>query len=435
MIKIKGNIKKAKSDLENNVATAFLYKNSKIFENGKLAGSVITIKDLYATNDAPTQSSSKILENFATGYDATIIKKLKESNASIVAKVHLDELALGGTGTFSAYGNISHPLDVSRIVGGSSSGSVSTFTKNITASIGSDTGDSTRLPASYNGFVGYKPSYGAISRYGQFSYASSLDTVGIISHNINDAIEIAAVLFGKDELDMTSIDIEKPVAKIIKPKKIAFLKNIDGLKDYQIRKYNSLKQKLLSDDIEIFEYTLNRELVESIDIVYQIISFSEASSNNSNLSGISFGNAIDGQNWDQTMTKTRTKNFGHLVSRRFTLGAFFLSEENINDIFYKAQKVRRLIVEEFKKIKDNVDVLLFPATTIAPKTNEEKDSSFFGSYLIHSNLEGSPSITIPWGKHKGLPFGLSIDGKRKHDKDLLSYALYIEKLLEEIKDE
>ncbi|NQZ66259.1 MAG: Asp-tRNA(Asn)/Glu-tRNA(Gln) amidotransferase subunit GatA [Mycoplasmatales bacterium] len=430
MIKIKGNIAQAKKDLENNPGVSFIYKDSKIFDEGPLAGAVITIKDLYATNDAPTQSSSKILENFNSGYDATIIKKLKKSGASIVGKVHLDELALGGTGTYSAYGLIDNPLNKDRIVGGSSSGSASTLNENITASIASDTGDSTRLPASYNGLVGYKPSYGAISRYGQFSYASSLDTVGVMAHNVNDALVIASSLFGKDELDMTSINVEKPINDVIKPKKVAFLKNVKGLKDYQIEKYDFLKKQLIKENIEIVEFEIDENLVETIDIVYQIISFSEASSNNSNLNGIAFGNASSGNGWNEIMTNTRTAKFGPLASRRFTLGAFFLSSDQIKDTFYKAQKVRRLIVAEFKKIKKDVDILLFPASSIAPKKNEEKDSSFYGSYLIHSNLEGSPSITIPWGKHKNMPFGLSIDGRRKEDKKLISHALYIEKLLE-----
>lgn len=429
MIKINGNLKLAKEELRGNVATAFVYEKSKTNINGKLSDSVITLKDLYATLDAPTQSSSKMLEGFKTGYDATIVKKLKESGTSIVGKVHLDELALGGTGTYSAFGIIPHPLDSERIIGGSSSGSVATLTKNVTASIGSDTGDSIRLPASFNGFVGYKPSYGAISRYGQFAYASSLDVVGVISHNVNDAIVIGATLFGKDELDMTSKEVDRPVSNSVKPKKVAFITNNEDLKDYQIKKYAELKEKFIQEGIEVVEFTLDENLVKNIGIVYKTISYSEASSNDSNLNGISFGNAVEGKDWNEIMINTRTQNFGLLVSRRFTLGAYFLSDHNIKDTFYKAQKVRRLISEEFNRVKKDVDFLVFPSTKIAPKINDNNTSTWYDAYLIHANLSGTPSVTIPWGKEEEMPFGLSMDGMIDKDKKLMSHALYVEELL------
>lgn len=428
MIKQKGNWEKAKEELTDNVATAYLYDDRNNVD-GPLKDVVITLKDIFATNDAPTQASSKILEGFMPGYNATLVNKLKDAGASIVAKVHMDELALGGTGLLSAFGEISNPIDSERMVGGSSSGSAATFTDSIGLAIGSDTGDSVRLPASYTGVYGFKPSYGAISRFGMFAYASSLDTVGMFGHNINDIIVLSKVLYGKDEMDMTSKEVQAPENIEIKPNKVGFIKDTSDLNDYQIDEYNKLKEQIKNDGIEIIEIDLDDKLLHSIDTVYQSISFSEASSNDSNLTGIQFGPGRDGKDWNEIMHKTRTDLLGDLVQRRFTLGAYFLSKENQNDIFIKAQKVRRLIVDMFTEAKKDIDVLLFPSTSIAPIKTEQKEDSWTASYLIHSNLSGTPSITIPWANHDGMPFGLSIDGRLYEDKKLLSHALYIDKLI------
>ncbi len=429
MIKNKGNIKNAIKELKNSLATSHLFENAT-FNKGILNGAVFTIKDVYANKNSKVQASSKILENFWPNYDATIIKKIKNAGAAIVANVHLDELALGGSGGFNAYSDISkNPLNKKRMIGGSSSGSVYTFTKNISVSIGSDTGDSVRLPASYNGFYGFKPSYGAISRYGLFPYASSLDTVGYFTHNIEDAILTSNVLYDFDENDMSSKEVEKPINKIVKMKKVGFIKNANKIEEYLKKSYKELKQQIKEDGIEVLEFSLNKKLIESIDGVYQAISYSEVSSNDSNLSGITFGKSKKGNDWNEIMINSRSSLFGPLVQKRLTIGSYFLQSENINDIFYKAQKVRRLIVDEFNKIKKQVDILIFPATKIAPLINEKKDDSFWNSYLIHANLSGTPSITIPWKKHNGMPFSLVIDGLLYEDKKLLSHSLYIEKLL------
>ena len=423
----KGNFKQAINELTNNASTAHLYENKNI-KKGDMSGVVVTLKDLYATKDAPTQSSSKMLDGFKPSYDATIVKKLKDAGASIVAKVHLDELALGGTGQYSAYGKIDNPLDSSRIVGGSSSGSIATFTNSIGLAVGSDTGDSVRQPASYKGVYGYKPSYGAISRYGMFPFASSLDTVSYFNHSIEDVIMSSRTLFGKDELDMTSKDVELPINESKKPKTVGILKGVKLL-DYQVKAYNDASKKLKKENIEIKEFEISNELLESLGLVYEIISYSEASSNDSNLNGISFGPGAKGKDWNEIMFNARTKLFGFQAHRRFALGAYFLLEENQEDIFVKAQKVRRIIVNKFNKIKEQVDLLMFPAAPIAPKISLGKSDSIVNSYLSYSNLAGSPSLVIPFGKHDGMPFGMVLDGLIYKDKDLLSYSLYIDKIL------
>lgn len=295
MIKHKGNIQAATAEFQNdkNNAVAYTYGAPK-FNEGVLNGATVTLKDNYATFDAPTQGSSKILDGFQPKYDATVVAKFREAGAAIVGKTHLDELALGGSGTFSAYGLISNPLDSERMIGGSSSGAAATLTDAISIALGSDTGDSVRLPSSYIGKVGFKPSYGAISRYGLYAFASSLDTVAYFTHNVHDAVITSQVLFGRDDKDMTSKEVVKPTLDAVKPKQVAILKDVKNVLTPAMKEaFEALQAKLEADGVKVEEVTIDQTLLDLIDIVYAIISFSEASSNDANLTGIIFGNRVD----------------------------------------------------------------------------------------------------------------------------------------------
>lgn len=431
MIKHTADIAKAIKSLheDKNNAVAHIYSNVS-FADGPLNKATITIKDLFATEDAPTQASSEILKGFTPKYNATIINKLKSSGGAIVGKTHMDELALGGTGTYSAFGVITNPIDSKRIIGGSSSGAAATLNNNISIAIGSDTGDSVRLPASYVGKVGFKPSYGAVSRFGMFPFASSLDTVGWITHNVHDAAEVSKVLYGIDEMDMTTKEVSISKIEKAKPKKVAYLKNvIDSLSPSMKEEFTHFINKLRDQDIQVEEVAMSQEYLDAINIVYAIVSYAEVSSNDANLTGVIFGQRRKGKDWDEIMEKSRTNGFGSMVQRRLTLGAYFLSIENQKDIYERALKVRRLIVEAFNRIYDNFDLLISPATTIAPLIGEERKTTWFDSFLTHSNLEGSPSIVLPYAKEDNMPYGLSLDAKIYKDEQLLSYALYIEELL------
>ena len=429
MIKHKGDIKNLINELNTNKnnAVSFVYDNP-VNNPGKLSQATVILKDNYATKDAHTQASSKILENFNPGYDATIVDKLKNSGAAIVGKVHCDELALGGTGLLSGYGNIVNPLDKNRIVGGSSSGSAATFSNNVSISIGSDTGDSVRLPASYIGVFGFKPSYGAISRYGLFAFASSLDTVAYFAHNVSDIILTSNILYGKDEKDFSSVDVVKPIEKMVKPKSVVILDYI-GTPRYAQEQINILEKKLLDENINVKHKCISKELQELIGISYAAISFSEASSNDANLSGITFGKKNEGKNWEEIMTNARSAYLGKTVQRRLALGSFFLLIENQKDIFLKAQKIRALINKELQEIASCADVVINPANTIAPLIKEGKENTPFVNNLIVSNFSGQPNIVMPFGKHNNMPFGLSIFTNLYSDKKLLSHSLYFEKLL------
>ncbi len=427
----KYNIEQAVSEFKNNSnnAVAFTYENPT-FSEGPLNGKTITIKDAFATKDAPTQSSSKILEGFEPQYDATIVEKLRKSGGALIGKTHLDELALGGTGTYSAFGVIKNPLDSERYVGGSSSGAAATLTDNIALAIGSDTGDSVRIPASFVGKVGFKPSYGAVSRFGLFAYSSSLDTVGWLTHDVATSIEAAKVMYGHDEKDMTSKKVSIENTEMQKPKKVGFLNVGKWCKEYATKEYEALIEKFKAEGIEVEMIEVQENLLNAITPVYRLISYSEASSNYSNLTGVAFGSRIEGENWEDTMMKTRSAGFGSMVQRRFTLGSFYLDKNNQVEYFERAQKIRRLITEMQIEWHKNNDLIFYPSTgEIANRFDETRLDNFMSGILTSSNLSGFPSITLPWAKHEGMPFGIQLEKSLYEDEKLLSYATWVEKLI------
>lgn len=430
-MKILGNIKEARIELENdkNNAVAQLL-NIKNNVKGPLENCVFTIKDIFATSFAPTQASSNILKNFKPHYTADSVQLLLDAGALPIAKVHNDELALGGTGTFSSFGIIRNPLDSTRLAGGSSSGSVATFTDNISFALASDTGDSVRLPASYVGCVGYKPSYGAISRYGMFAYSSSLDTVSYFAHNVNDIAILSKVLFKKSKNDMTSKEVKIDNIIKTKPQKIAILNFENYSKDYVWNEVLNLEKMLKNQQISTKFIEINLDLMNSIKPLYDIISYAEASSNLANLNGIAFSNRIEKNEWQDTYKQTRKSGFGKMVQRRLTLGSFFLKNENQKELFLKAAKIRRIYKEYMSEILNEYDVVIYPASNgIAPKFDSKEKSNFTHWVLTGANLVGNPSISIPLGKHNKMPFNITIDSSLYNDEKLLSYSLYIEELI------
>lgn len=434
-LQVYGNVNEAIKELskDKNNAVAYVYKN-QVCQNssGLLANATFTIKDIFATNDCKTTGSTKLLANFEPHYNATCVQRLIDAGAIKVAKVYCDELALGGTGTFSAFGLIKNPLDNTRLAGGSSSGSVATFTNNISFALASDTGDSVRLPASYNGVVGFKPSYGAISRYGMFAYASSLDTVSYFAHNVNDIVLVSQALFAKDNKDFTSKDVAIKEVKKQMPKSICIL-DVDYLTSPVKKAYQDLINKLQADkNIKVSVIKPNEDLFMAIKPIYDIISYSEASANLANLNGIAFGECKNGEKWEEIMTNTRSQGFGVMVQRRLTLGSFFLHSENQKELFLKAQKCRRLVKDYYEKLHNTYDIVIYPASAdVAPYIDNKnnKNHKYMDYILTGANLAGNPSISIPWIKKDNLPVNLAIDAKRYEDQKLLSISLWMEAFL------
>ncbi|CAT04857.1 aspartyl/glutamyl-tRNA(Asn/Gln) amidotransferase subunit A [Mesomycoplasma conjunctivae] len=437
MIKYKYDAQKAKQELAKNSNSVGYWFTDFEEKSGSLTNSTFSIKENFATSQGVSHGSSKSLINFQPSYNATIFEKLVNAGAKPLFKTHNDELGLGGKGLFSAFGEIYNPLDASKLVGGSSSGSAATLNY-VSFAIASDTGDSIRRPASFIGKVGFKPTYGAVSRYGLFSYATSLDTVGWLSHNVADSIEVAKVAFGRDEKDLTSIAISVANASKQKPKKIAVFNFENEVKSFVNEQLFKLIDKLRNEEIEVEIIKPDTKILSAISIVYKIVSYAEVTSNLSAINGISFAHAPKNQSWEQIMFDTRSSGFGLVLQKRLIWGSYFLKEENQKKYLLKAKKVRRIIANYYKKFLENYDIVIFPSYySIAPDIqgkNEDDESKITSNILTISNLTGNPSLSIPLGKYQGLPFNITIDANLKEDEKLLSFALYIEEKIGEINE-
>ncbi len=437
-------LKASQSDL-NAVVTFYENIDEQVFaaKDKRLQDLPIVLKDNVSTKGVKTTASCRILHNYVPVFNATIVDKLQESGAVIVAKTSMDELAMGGTGLTPYTGPTKNPYDSSRISGGSSSGSAALVgAQLVEVAIGSDTGDSVRKPASYCGVVGFKPTYGRISRYGVVAYASSLDHVGIFSNTVAQSAELLSVLQGRDDKDLTSLvspnEDLSDLSLDLNGKIIGIVKEIQEAKTDNTLKtqFNEFLKKLESQGAIIKEVSIDRQLLEQLYAVYYIVANCEATANHANLDGIRFGERVDADSYQEIMTKSRTQGFGELLKRRFVIGAYGLDDVHQEEVFQKAQKIRRLIVDAYNKALSEVDVVLTLASdTVAPKAselvnNKSLDVMISENHLVLDNFAGYPSITIPLGFDEGMPFGINLAAKKLEDKKVLSFASEFEKLIE-----
>ena len=412
--------------------------------NNPLWGIPFVIKDNMSTKDVPTTGSSNILNGYVPVFDATVVEKLKAAKAVPIGKATLDELAMGGTGTSGHLGMTYNPYDKShtRLVGGSSCGSAAVTAAGIVPfALASDTGDSTRKPASFAGLVGFKPTWGRISRYGLFPFAPSLDTVGVFARNVEDVAIVTEVLSGRDDKDSTSSTkpVEHYYADIKKPcafKRIAVIKEIvDAIKDKTILEaFNKTIEGFKNKGYKVSEVSVSVELLTSLFPTYFVISCAEATSNNANMDGIKFGPLSNGTTFEEVVTEARTKGFSELIKRRFVIGSFALMKENQNELFVRAQKNRRRIVETINNIlKDNDFIYLPAAPGIAPKVGEASDRLsdeylIADNHLVLGNFAGLPSITLPIGFEEGMPFGANLMGRPFEEKELFQVSYDLEQI-------
>ena len=412
--------------------------------NNPLWGIPFVIKDNMSTKGVPTTASSNILRGYVPVFDATVVSKLKEAHAVPIGKATLDELAMGGTGTTGHLGITYNPYDRShtRLVGGSSCGSAAVTADGIVPfALGSDTGDSTRKPASYAGLVGFKPTWGRISRYGLFPFAPSLDTVGIFTRSVKDCAYVLKVAAGKDEKDMTSSD--KPIADYAKKietcdkkYKIAVIKEIyDVVKDEDIKKaFMDSISKLKEQGFTVDFVHMPMEMLATLFATYFVISCAEATSNNANLDGIKFGPLSKGDTYEAVMKDARTKGFGELIKRRFIIGSFALMKENKDELFIRAQRNRRAIVNKLNEIYKDYDFLYsIAAPSVAPLINEASDRLsdeylIADNHLVLGNFAGLPSLTLPLGMKNGLPFGANVMGRLFDETGVFKLSYQIEKI-------
>lgn len=412
--------------------------------NNPLWGIPFAIKDNFSTKDVPTTGGSNILKGYVPIFDATVVEKLKNAKAIPIGKTTLDELAMGGTGTTGHLGITFNPhnRDHSRLVGGSSCGSAAVTADGfVPFALGSDTGDSTRKPASYAGLVGFKPTWSRISRYGLFPFAPSLDTVGIFSRNVKDCGYVLNVLAGHDDRDFTSSkketeDYVSEIDNIDKNKKIAVIKEIvDSISNKEIvNEFNKTVQELKNRGFVVEYVCFDKKILTSMFATYFVISCAEATSNNANLDGIKFGPYYNGKTYEEVVSGARTNGFGELIKRRFIIGNFALMKENQNDLFLRAQKNRRVIVNRLNEILKDYDFIYLPAApSIAPKIKETTDRLsneylIADNHLVLGNFAGLPSLTLPIGMSEEMPFGANISGRPFEDKQVLQMAQEIEKI-------
>ncbi len=428
------------------IVDKFKYKD----RDSKLNGIPYALKDNFSTSGILTTASSNILKDYVPVYDATVYKKLKSAGAVLVGKTVLDELAMGGTGTTGHTGIVRNPWDKERMIGGSSAGSASAVALGIVPfSIGSDTGDSVRKPASHGGLVGFKPTYGRISRYGLFAFASSLDHVAMFTRNVRDMAIVTDVLKGKDINDMTTLNndgkvYEDSVDNDIKGKKLFYIKEICGKDTYKdiddkelretITKFHELLDKLREEGFIIEEVSMDKVLLEAIYPTYMCISCAEATSNNSNLTGIQFGPRGEGNSVEEIMFDARTKGFSELIKRRFILGSYILQRENQEKLFLNAGRVRRMIVDKMNEFFKEYDGMIAPCSGGPASKFDSTSEKLSDRYLILENhlaignFGGFPSITLPFTMIDNLPVGVNITGRVREDDVVLNMANYVEKV-------
>lgn len=411
-------------------------------KNSLLNGIPYALKDNFSTKDILTTGSSNILKDYIPIYNSTVYQKLINAGCVLVGKTTLDELAMGGTGTTCHTGVVRNIWDKKRMVGGSSSGSANAVASGIVPfAIGSDTGDSVRKPASYVGIVGFKPTYGRISRYGLFAFASSLDHVGIFARNVKDVAIVTDVLKGKDTNDMTSLEDDNikyadNLDNEIKGRKLFYIKEVINVKTNNketeeiIKKFMDNIDKLRELGFVIEEVSIDKKLLEAVYPTYNIISCAEATSNNANLTGILYGPRSDKDNINDMIFDARTKGFSELIKRRFVIGSYVLQKENQDKLFLNACRVRRIIVDKINDLFKEYDGYILPTCGIAPLLEDASDKLteeylILENHLQIGNFGGFPSITIPCGYVNNMPISINLTGRAKEDSLVLNMAYHI----------
>ncbi len=410
--------------------------------NLKLPGIPIAVKDLFCTNEVRTTAGSKILNNFIPTYESTVTQNIWNEGGILLGKLNCDEFAMGSSNETSFFGNVQSPIDKNLVPGGSSGGSASALAANLTpVTIGTDTGGSIRQPASFTGTVGLKPTYGSCSRYGIVAFASSLDQAGPMAKNVTDCALLQEIISSYDEKDSTSVNFKrkaysKHLTNNIKGKKIGIPKEyrVDGMpkeiEDLWAKGVEYIKDcgaKILEISLPHTKFALP---------TYYIVAPAEASSNLARYDGVKYGFRSKGENLIDMYEKTRSEGFGSEVQRRIMIGTYVLSSGYYDAYYLKAQKVRRLIKNDFDKAYKDVDAILTPSTPssafqIGEKSNDPVSMYLNDIFTVPVNLAGLPAISIPAGLDiKGYPLGLQIIGKAFDEQNILNIAYAMEEKIE-----
>ena len=408
----------------------------------KLPGIPIAVKDLFCTKDVKTTAGSKILNNFIPTYESTVTQNIWNEGAILLGKLNCDEFAMGSSNETSYFGNVQSPIDENLVPGGSSGGSASALAANLTpVTIGTDTGGSIRQPASFTGTVGLKPTYGSCSRYGIVAFASSLDQAGPMSQNVKDCAILNEVISSYDEKDSTSVDFKRgkysvELSKNIKGKKIGIPKEyrVDGMP----KEIEELWQKGINFAKDCGAEIIDISLPHTTYALptYYIVAPAEASSNLARYDGVKYGFRSKGDNLIDMYEKTRSEGFGSEVQRRIMIGTYVLSSGYYDAYYLKAQKVRKLIADDFNKAFKECDFIVTPTAPSAAFPLNEKQNDPIKMYLndvftVPASLAGLPGISIPFGKDKNnLPLGIQILGKHFDEQQVFNAAVSLERSYE-----
>ena len=402
---------------------------------GELAGIPIGIKDNMCTKGIKTTCSSKMLENFVSPYDATVVEKLKEQHMIDLGKLNMDEFAMGASTEYSAFHVTRNPWNLNTVPGGSSGGSAAAVAANLVPwALGSDTGGSIRQPAAFCGVVGLKPTYGLVSRYGLVAFASSLDQIGPITKDVEDAAMLLNVIAGHDERDTTSenrekIDYTKCLKNDVKGLKIGVPKEFfgEGINEEVKVKLKEAIEKYKEMGAEVEEFSL--DIANYALATYYIIACAEASSNLGRFDGIRYGYRTENfTNLKEIYKNSRSEGFGDEVKRRIILGTYVLSSGYYDAYYKKAQQVRTLVRKEFDKAFEKYDVLLTPTSPTVAFEIGTRSSNPLEMYLadictVSINIAGLPGISVPCGvDSNGMPVGMQLIGNRFDEEKILNAA-------------
>lgn len=408
---------------------------------GKLAGMVIAIKDVISIKDKPLTCSSKMLENFNALYDATVIEKIKKEDGIIIGKTNCDEFAMGSSNENSFFGAVKNPVNRSKVPGGSSGGSAAAVAAGLCdVSLGTDTGGSIRQPASFTGIYGLKPTYGRVSRFGLTAFASSFDSIGPFANNSYDLSLLLEVLSGHDEKDSTSSPLDVPQFSSIKNgsdkiKRIGIPKEYfgEGLQKEVREAIDKLISQLKENGFEIKEISLPNS--EYTIATYYILTTAETSSNLARYDGAKYGyRSKESNNLENLYRNSRSEGFGKEVKRRIMLGTYVLSSGYYDAYYKKAQKVRRMIKNDFMKAFEEVDLILTPtspftAFDIGAKLSDPMEMYLSDIYTTSANLAGIPGINIPIGfDEQDLPIGVQFLANQFKEENLVAIANHISEL-------
>lgn len=425
-------------------------RSAQQFDNNKtkddklnvLSGLPIGIKDNISTEGILTTCGSKMLYNYIPAFDATVIKKIKEHGGIVLGKLNMDEFAMGSSNETSYFGTVKNPRDLEYVPGGSSGGSAASVTAlEVPLSLGSDTGGSIRQPASFCGIVGFKPTYGTVSRYGLIAFASSLDQIGPLSKTVDDTALLYSVISGHDSLDATSEDI-KPYKIDLQNVNLDYLKGktiaiVDEYMGEEI--YDRGKDKVREIAAELEKYGVNIIEMSIPSTIYglpayYVISSAEASSNLARFDGVSYGfRAKDCDNLDELYFESRTQGFGLEVKRRIMLGTFVLSSGYFDAYYKRAKALQNQIIQQIDDCFKKCDFVLTPTT---PTSAFKIGSEISDPHKMHANdlctvsanIAGFPAINIPFIEKGGLPIGIQLFANRFHDGELLKAAKALESL-------